>query len=246
MGNDYIRGIWSMPLAPTILPLGDAALVVQFENSMDPAVHARVLQLFGQLQNAPAFIRDVVPAYCSLTIHYDVAALHEEGASAFENVKRLLQPLLQNSVCATPLVQRTVRIPVCFAGRFAPDLQELAGQKRLAVANVIQTFTATAYTVYMIGFLPGFAYMGRVDSRLATPRRSSPRQNVAAGSVGIAGEQTGIYPLASPGGWNLIGRTPLALFNKDEKDPVLLRPGDSVTFYPITEDEFADYTGRMA
>lgn len=235
-----------MALQPTIVPLGDAALVVQFENSMDPAVHAKVMELYGQLQNAPAFIYDVVPAYCSLTIHYDVVALHGEETSAFENLKRFLQTLLQNSSYTEPLEQSAVRIPVCFASRFAPDLQALAAQNYISVADLVQIFTATAYTVYMIGFLPGFAYMGKVDSRLAAPRKSSPRQNVAAGSVGIAGEQTGIYPLASPGGWNIIGRTPVLLFHKDGKNPVLLRPGDSVTFYPITENEFADYPGRIA
>jgi inhibitor of KinA len=235
-----------MPSQPTIVPLGDAALVVQFANSIDDAVHAQVMQLFHQLQAAPAFIKDVVPAYGSLTIHYDVVALHDERTSAFENLQRFLQTLLQKSTCATPLEQRAVRIPVCFASPFAPDLEELAGQKNLSVADLVQIFITPAYTVYMIGFLPGFAYMGKVDSRIAAPRKSSPRQNVAAGSVGIAGEQTGIYPLDSPGGWNIIGRTPVPLFNKAEKDPVLLRPGDSVTFYPITENEFADYQGRIA
>lgn len=235
-----------MSWQPLILPLGDAALLVQFQNSMDPAVHARVMQLFGRLQNAPAFIKDIVPAYCSLTIHYDVVALYDEKTSAFENLKQFLQSVLQNNDCATTLEQRAVHIPVCFANPFAPDLESLAREKNLSVADLIQLFTATTYTVYMIGFLPGFAYMGKVDSRIAAPRKSSPRQNVAAGSVGIAGEQTGIYPLDSPGGWNIIGRTPLSLFNKEEKDPVLLRPGDSVTFYPITENEFANYTGRLA
>ncbi len=235
-----------MSWQPLIVPLGDAALLVQFQNSMDPAVHARVMQLFGQLQNAPAFIKDVVPAYCSLTVHYDVVALYDERTSAFENLKQFLQTLLQNDDCATPLEQRLIRIPVCFASPFAPDLESLAEQKNLSVADFVQIFITTTYTVYMIGFLPGFAYMGKVDSRIAAPRKSSPRQNVEAGSVGIAGEQTGIYPLDSPGGWNIIGRTPLSLFNKAEKNPVRLRPGDSVTFYPITENEFADHPGRLA
>lgn len=231
---------------PIIVPLGDGALVVQFSNSIDDAVHDRVMQLYGQLQNAPAFIKDVVPAYCSLTIHYDVEALYDEKIAAFENLKRFLQTLLQNGDCATPLEQRAIRIPVCFAAAFAPDLESLAREKNLSVVDLVQFFTATAYTVYTIGFLPGFAYMGKVDSRLVTPRKNNPRQNVAAGSVGIAGEQTGIYPLNSPGGWNIIGRTPVTLFNKTEKNPVLLRPGDSVTFYPITENEFADHPGRLA
>ena len=235
-----------MQAQPTILPLGDATLVVHFENGINPTVHARVMQLFQQLQKAPAFVKDVVPAYGSLTIHYDGAAFYESGEPPFEKVKAFLQSLLQNDTYATPLDQRNIRIPVCFASHFAPDLPELAAQKNLSVDNVIQLFTATAYNVYMIGFLPGFAYMGKVDSRVATPRKSSPRKSIPAGSVGIAGEQTGIYPVSSPGGWNIIGRTPLSLFNKAEKEPVLLRPGDSVTFYAITEDAFENYPGRPA
>lgn len=235
-----------MSSQPLIVPLGDAALLVQFPNSMDRAVHARVMQLYVQLQNAPAFIKDVIPAYCSLTIYYDVVALYDEKTSAFENLKQFLQTLLQNSSYATPLEQRKVSIPVCFARPFAPDMESLANEKNLSAADLVQLFTASTYTVYMIGFLPGFAYMGKVDSRLATPRKTNLRQSIAAGSVGIAGEQTGIYPLDSPGGWNIIGRTPVTLFNKTEKNPVLLRPSDTVTFYPITENEFADYPGRLA
>ncbi|HEV7332070.1 MAG TPA: 5-oxoprolinase subunit PxpB [Flavisolibacter sp.] len=235
-----------MQAQPTILPLGDAALVVQFENGIDAAVHHRVMQLFHQLQGAPAFIKDVVPAYGSLTIHYDVAALYESRKPAFEKLVAFLQPLLQNSTYTKPLDQRNIHIPVCFAEQFGPDLQELAAQKELSVDEVIQLYTATAYEVYMIGFLPGFAYMGKVDSRIAMPRKSSPRKTINAGSVGIAGEQTGIYPFPSPGGWNIIGRTPLSLFSKSEQNPVLLQPGDRVTFYAITEDVFENYQGRTA
>jgi inhibitor of KinA len=139
-----------------------------------------------------------------------------------------------------------MKIPVCYAKRFAPDLEELAAGKNLTVANVIHLHTASTYRVYMIGFLPGFPYMGKVDSCIATPRRSSPRTGIPAGSVGIAGQQTGIYPLSSPGGWNIIGRTPLQLFDKNRDHPVLLQPGDNITFYSITEDEFENYQSGTA
>ena len=230
----------------TLAPLGDAALVIQFANRIDDAVHARVLQLFQQLQPAPSFIKDFVPAYASLTIHYDVAAVSQTGKPAYAAIKSYLQTILQNNLEAIPVAQRTVRIPVCYADRFAPDLQALAIEKKLTAEELIQLHTATVYRVYMLGFLPGFPYMGKVDSRIATPRKSSPRQSIAAGSVGIAGEQTGIYPLTSPGGWNIIGRTPLPLFTKENENPVLLHPGDRVQFFAITEDAFENYQGRTA
>jgi inhibitor of KinA len=136
-----------------------------------------------------------------------------------------------------------MRIPVCYAKTFAPDLEDLALQNKISQEEVIRIHTSATYRVYMIGFLPGFAYMGRVDERIVTPRRSQPRTMVPAGSVGIAGEQTGIYPFASPGGWNIIGQTPVALFDVKRKQPVLLQPGDEVTFYSITEHEFTNYQG---
>ena len=117
----------------------------------------------------------------------------------------------------------------------------MATQKNIPVEEIIQLHTATIYHVYMIGFLPGFAYMGKVNQKIASPRRSQPRTSVAAGSVGIAGEQTGIYPLTSPGGWNIIGRTPIKIFDAGKEDAALFQPGDEVSFYSITEDEFENY-----
>jgi inhibitor of KinA len=230
----------------TLAPLGDSALVIQFVNRIDDAVHARVMQLFQQLQPAPSFIKDVVPAYASLTVHYDMAAVSQNGKPAYAEITSFLQTILQSNPEAVAIAERIVRIPVCYAERFAPDLQELATQKNLSVELVIQLHTAVVYRVYMLGFLPGFPYMGKVDNRIATPRKSSPRQSIAAGSVGIAGEQTGIYPLTSPGGWNIIGRTPLPLFTKESETPVLLQPGDRVQFFAITEDAFENYQSRTA
>jgi inhibitor of KinA len=137
--------------------------------------------------------------------------------------------------------QRILEIPVCYAKPFAPDLETLALQNQLTTEEVIQLHTAKVYRVYMIGFLPGFAYMGKVDHRIAAPRKSQPRTNIPAGSVGIAGEQTGIYPLVSPGGWNIIGQTPLKLFDAARPDPVLFQPGDRVHFYSISQNEFENY-----
>lgn len=225
-----------------IFPLGDSALTIDFGNGIDETTNNRVLQLFAQLQHRYAFLIDVVPAYSSLTVHFDVCALHTSGKTAFDTVRELLLPLLGNGQRSLQK-SRQLRIPVCYAKQFAPDMAELAMQKLLPIDEVIKLHTAKTYRVYMIGFLPGFAYMGKVDEQLATPRRSQPRTHVAEGSVGIAGQQTGIYPLTSPGGWNIIGRTPVKIFDTKSENPVFFQPGDEVCFYSITEDEFADYQG---
>ena len=227
----------------TIFPLGDSALTIDFGNKIDDNINYKVLQLFAQLQHFSPLITDVVPAYSSLTIYYDVAALHTHEKTAFETVRDMVTPFLEKEQNLTQK-RRQLTIPVCYAKTFAPDIDELAAQKNISVEELIGLHTARTYRVYMIGFLPGFAYMGKVDEKLATPRRQKPRTNVPAGAVGIAGEQTGIYPLLSPGGWNIIGRTPLRLFAADSSEPVFFQPGDEVRFYSITEDEFENYQGR--
>ena len=230
-----------MQAAYTIFPLGDSALTIDFGNRIDEALNEKVLQLFNRLQNFSPFFIDIIPAYSSLTIYYDVLHFHSSECSAFEAVKALLQPVLKEDATIEMGDGRIVRIPVCYGIPFAPDLETLAQQKQLTTEEVIQLHTANVYRVYMIGFLPGFAYMGKVDSRIATPRKSQPRTTIPAGAVGIAGEQTGIYPLASPGGWNIIGQTPLKLFDANMEAPVFFQPGDKVHFYSITEDEFKNY-----
>jgi inhibitor of KinA len=236
----------AMQDAFTISSLGDNALTISFGNVIREDINENVLHLFHCLQNTPLPFTDIIPAYSSLTVFYDVHAWRTKEATAFEKVQEALLSFLQQTTQQEESGGRTLAIPVCYAKLFAPDLEELAAQKALSVEEVIRLHTAKTYRVYMIGFLPGFPYMGRVDERIATPRKSSPRTAIPAGSVGIAGEQTGIYPFASPGGWNIIGRTPLRLFDKDRSEPVLLQPGDSITFYPISEDAFENYQSRTA
>lgn len=235
-----------MPPAYTIFPLGDAALTVDFGNCIDEGLNANVLRLFGKLQNLSPHIIDLVPAYASLTVYYDVLSLRSQGRSAFETMKAMIEPLLHGEESGVALQNRRIAVPVCYAKGFALDLEEVAAQKNLSIEDVIRLHTATVYRVYTIGFLPGFAYLGKVDSRIAAPRKPQPRTAVPAGSVGIAGSQTGIYPLPSPGGWNIIGRTPLKLFDAAREESVLLRPGNEVCFYSITKDAFDDYQRRIA
>jgi inhibitor of KinA len=199
---------------------------------------------FSQLQQEPLpGTIELVPAYNSLTIYYDLPAVKKKTAadiSVFEWMKEQLEEKLRTYVQEEVNNERIVTIPVCYEKEFSTDIEQLAALKNISVEEIIQIHTSSSYKVYMLGFLPGFAYMGEVDEKIAIPRKPQP-QNVAAGSVGIAGKQTGIYPLASPGGWQIIGRTPLKLFNPDKEIPTLLQSGDIVQFYSISKDEFKSY-----
>jgi inhibitor of KinA len=160
--------------------------------------------------------------------------------TVFDWVAGHLRQAFERSVQTEQEVREVIRIPVCYEGDYAPDLAALAQQKQLTEQEVVNIHTATIYNVYMIGFLPGFSYMGEVNERIAVPRKQHPTQ-VMAGSVGIAGSQTGIYPLNSPGGWQIVGRTPLPLFDPFAPEPVKLQAGDKVQFYAITKQEFESY-----
>ena len=186
---------------------------------------------------------EAVPAYSTLTIYYNPLLLRKRvrpGTTVFEWVKEELEEKLKAPVQKNIIAERLIRIPVCYEDEFSSDLQQLAAAKNMFADEVIQIHTSSNYKVYMIGFLPGFAYMGEVDEKIAMHRKPQP-QNVLAGSVGIAGKQTGIYPLASPGGWQIIGRTPLKLFDAGREEPVLLKAGDTVQFYSISNHEFKNY-----
>ena len=186
-----------------------------------------------------------MPGYSSLTVHYDVPALYKENKTAFEAMAEIIENFTEGKKPGnTAIEERLIKIPVCYGEKYAPDLHEVSAVKKLSIEEVISIHSSKEYRVYMLGFVPGFAYMGEVDDLIAMPRREKPRLKVEAGSVGITGKQTGVYPLDTPGGWQIIGRTPMSLFNKEEEHPVFLRPGDRIKFYSITDDEFKDYQSR--
>jgi inhibitor of KinA len=228
----------------SVFPLGDAALLIDFGNRIDEDINKKVLGLFHCLKKkAHPYIIDLIPAYSSLAVYYDVTAAwqkKEKDTTAFETMADLIETLSNTQEQMREEKNRTIDVPVCYAPRFATDIDYIARQKNICVEEIIQLHTAKTYRVYMVGFLPGFAYMGQVDERIAVPRKPEPK-NVLAGAVGIAGSQTGIYPLDSPGGWQIIGRTPLKPFDKDKEQPVVFEPGNQIKFYSITEDEFAHY-----
>ncbi len=227
-----------------IFPLGDSALTIDFGNRMDEAINRQVIARFHQLrhQQLPGLV-EVVPAFSSLAVYYDPVFIRKwvkEGQTAFDYVSTLLLELLRTETGIEEEQSRLVRLPVCYDPSLAPDLEEMAKAKVLSVEQLTTLHTGRVYRVYMLGFLPGFAYMGEVDEQIMAPRKQQPHP-VRPGSVGIAGRQTGIYPFASPGGWNIIGRTPVQLFNRNRALPTLLQAGDRVQFYAIDKYEFAHY-----
>jgi inhibitor of KinA len=218
-------------------PLGDQAITVTLGDAISEAAHRRVRAAVARLTaHRPAALIDIVPAFVSVTVHYDPSAV--DAASPFEGMVAHLEEILSGLAANELAPARLVEIPVCYGGVFGPDLEEVARRHDLRPEDVVRIHTDGEYLVYMVGFMPGFAYLGGLAERIATPRRNAPRQAVPAGSVGIGGQQTGVYPIESPGGWNLIGRTPRRIFDPTRTEPSLLSTGDRVKFVSIPRDEF--------
>lgn len=214
---------------PFFKPAGDLAVIVEWKLPVTPELNSFITGLKFRLElgEIPG-ITDVVPAYSTLMVYYDPAVI---GYSMLvEEISRLI-PEEQNHGRKIHR-NKTVIIPVFYGGEYGPDLEHIAAAKNLSGEDVVKIHCGAVYYVYMIGFLPGYPYLGFVDQRIAVGRRSEPRQVVPAGSVGIAGRQTGIYSLNSPGGWQIIGRTPVKLF-KAESNEFLLMVGDKVIFRPV-------------
>jgi len=211
--------------------LGDAALMLELDPRIDPSINARVHALAQALAaKRPAWVRDIVPAYASLAVFVDTGAFANENdalAHAERHLRVLLEDVVQQPLAACP---RCIEIPVRYGGDAGPDLTRVAAHAGLSVADVVDRHAGAEYAVAMLGFAPGFPYLLGLDPQLATPRLATPRTHVPAGSVAIGGSQTGLYPRPGPGGWNLIGRTELVLFDPRRDPPALLAPGDRVRF----------------
>jgi KipI family sensor histidine kinase inhibitor len=224
---------------PQFRAASDQSLLVYLGEEIALDNHQRVLKLLRLLQSEPIDgIRNLHPAYSSLLIKFDPLRLdHEE-------LRSRLIPYL-GRLDREPLpATREVEIPVCYGGEFGPDLKDVAEMHGMTAAQVIELHSSTSYVVYFLGFAPGFAYLGGLPAALASPRLETPRAKVPQGSVGIGGKQTGVYPLSTPGGWRLIGRTPVAMFRRDANPMSLLQIGDHVRFRAISEKEFTDLAGR--
>lgn len=213
----------------------DQSLLISFGNKINLGTHEKIRKFLRLLELEPIpGIRNLQPAYCSVLIKFDALRLrHQRLQSLLEKYAEKLEGVILPD-------PKLVEIPVCYGGDFGPDLADLCALHRLTHAQAIELHTSTTYVVYFLGFVPGFAYLGELPKLLVTPRLALPRKSVPAGSVGIAGSQTGIYPIATPGGWRLIGRTPEAIFRADRGDFSLLSIGDHVRFEPISREKFAE------
>lgn len=234
----------------SIFSSGDMAITIEFGHQINPGVNEIINTLYHYFTGNPfRGCIEVVPAYKSITIYYDPLILSGQvlnnetiSATAIREIEKLIQVVSK----LQPLQNREINVPVCYDPTFALDITTIADHTKMSPAKIIAIHCAVRYRVYMLGFLPGFAYMGEVDKRLYMPRKKLP-QKIAAGSVGITGKQTGIYPLNSPGGWNIIGRTPEQLFETSgDTIQTFFEPGDIVQFYPISINEFKNYKGRGA
>ena len=227
-----------MPNSPNgvrFFPASDRSLLVSFGELVTLEAHQRVTRLLRMLELEPLpGVRNLHPAYCSLLITFDALKVEHRELEA-----SLREYLLRVDEFSLP-EPRLVEIPVCYGGEDGPDLNDVAALHGIPLERVIELHTATEYVVYFLGFVPGFAYLGDLAPELATPRLAVPRRVVPPGSVGIACRQTGVYPLPTPGGWRLIGRTPAAMFRPDRNDVSLLSTGDRVRFVPISREQFAE------
>jgi KipI family sensor histidine kinase inhibitor len=217
-------------MQPKIVPLGDSSLLIELGEEIDLVLNRRVHALSTLIESAPlAGISETVPAYATLVVHYDPAVLTCSELTVW------LHGQMDRAESSAHRAPRQVEVSVRYGGASGPDLEPVAASKGISPADVTRLHTGRSYTVFMMGFTPGFPYMGTLDERLRVPRLGTPRTLVKAGTVAIAGEQTGIYPLDSPGGWQLIGWTPLKLFDAGRDEPFLFMPADEVHFVPVED-----------
>ena len=230
-----------MEQSPALLPCGDQALVVEFGDAISPEINRRVHDLAHAIESAGVRgVYDLVPTYRSLLVYYNPVR------TSWPELEDSLRSLLTDTGDRVTSTPRVVLLPTLYGGEYGPDLQFVAENAGLTTDEVVEIHSGSDYLVYMMGFSPGFPYLGGLAERLATPRLATPRLEIPAGSVGIAESQTGVYPVASPGGWQLIGRTPLRLFDETAEQPALLRAGDYIRFVPLeTEARYLEIQERV-
>ncbi|MDO4306912.1 MAG: 5-oxoprolinase subunit PxpB [Eubacteriales bacterium] len=216
-----------------ILTAGDSSLLVEFGKEISPEINRKIAATVQLMRDQYIEgVVDVIPAFCSLLINYDPRVI------AYEEIKERIQCLLKVEVKGSENRKKVYEIPVCYGGEYGPDIANIAQHAGLSEEEVIKIHSSRDYLIYMLGFLPGFCYLGGLDERIHTPRLANPRIKINAGSVGIGGSQTGIYPLDSPGGWQLMGMTPVKTYDPDREVPILVEAGDYIRFVPIDEAEY--------
>lgn len=216
-----------------ILTAGDSSLLVEFGKEISPEINRKITATVQMMKEQHIEgVVDVIPAFCSLLINYDPRVI------SYEDIRERIQNIVKLDAQAGADIKRVYEIPVCYGGEYGPDLDNIAEHAGLTKEEVIEIHSSRDYLIYMLGFLPGFTYLGGLDERIHTPRLANPRIKINAGSVGIGGSQTGIYPLDSPGGWQLMGMTPVKTYDPKREKPILVEAGDYIRFVPVDEEEY--------
>lgn len=224
-----------------ILIEGDSSVLIVFGDTISTDTNQRIVSTVQLIREQRIEgIVDMIPAFVSLLINYNPLVI------SYDALRTRLEQILKMETKAAETVKRVFEIPVCYGGEYGPDLQNIADHAGLSTEEVIDIHTSRDYLIYMLGFLPGFCYLGGLDERIHTPRLDSPRIRIPAGSVGIGGSQTGIYPMDSPGGWQLMGMTPVKTYDPEREVPILVQAGEYIRFVRIDEKEFREISQAIA